>query len=177
MVQTLDSGTTIPTGTWVLDAAASRFEFQVKHFWGLITVKGSFERAEGQASVDASGAIAATLQIDAASVESKQKQRDKHLRSADFFHAEQHPTITFATRKVTVLAPDRLHIEGMLTVAGHAELVAFEARLTTAGASLVVDAQVQVDRTIFGMTWSPMGMAARSALLVVRAQFSKASAA
>jgi polyisoprenoid-binding protein YceI len=108
VVQTLNAGTALSADTWVLDAAASRFEFQVKHFWGLLTVRGYFPRAAGQASVDASSSLAATLQIDAASVESKQQQRDKHLRSEDFFDVERHPTITLATRKVTVLAADRV---------------------------------------------------------------------
>jgi polyisoprenoid-binding protein YceI len=163
----------VPAGTWVLDPAASRFEFQVKHFWGLMTVQGYFQQAEGQAEVDASGSVSATLRIDAASIESKQKQRDKHLRSADFFHVEQHPNVTFSTKKVSVLAADRLQVEGELTAAGHSEPVAFEAHLTPSGDTVVVDAQVRVDRTLFGMTWSPMGMASSTALLVARAQFSR----
>ena len=174
MTPVLNSGTTLSAGTWVLDATASRFEFQIKHFWGLMTVRGAFQRAEGHASVDASGSISATLQIDAASIESKQKQRDKHLRSADFFHVEQHPTITFSTTKVTLLAPDRLQVDGVLAMAGHSTPITFEARLTTTGDRLVVDAQIPVDRTTFGMTWSPMGMASRSVLLIARAQFSAA---
>jgi polyisoprenoid-binding protein YceI len=83
----------------------------------------------------------------------------------------------FTTRQVATLAPNPLQVDGELTVAGHAEPVAFEARLAEAGASLVGEAQLQVDRTAFGMTWSPLHMAARSALLIVRAQFSMASAA
>jgi polyisoprenoid-binding protein YceI len=166
----------VAAGNWVLDASSSRFEFRVKHFWGLITVRGYFKQFEGSAEVDESGALSATLRIDAASLDSKQKQRDKHLRSADFFHVEQHPTVTFVTRQVTALSADRLRVEGDLTIAGHTEPVTFEARLTPSADRVVVDAEVSVDRTAFGMTWSPLRIASGTALLVVHAQFNKGNA-
>ncbi|HKC76091.1 MAG TPA: YceI family protein [Chloroflexota bacterium] len=158
-------------GVWVLDPAQSHFEYGVKHFWGLMTVRGHFTQVEGQAEVDDAGAVAATVRIAAASLDSKQQQRDKHLRSADFFHVDRHPTVTFATRKVTALGADRVRVEGDLTAAGHTLPLTFEARLTQAGDQIGVDAEVTVDRTAFGMTWSPLGMASSRALLVVHAQF------
>lgn len=169
-VRPWDSST---ASTWELDATQSTFEFRVKHFWGLMTVRGYFRQVEGQAEVDASGAISATVRIDAASLDTKQQQRDKHLRSADFFHVEKHPTVAFTARKVTTQSADRLRVEGDLTAAGHTQPLAFEARLTPAGDRMIVEADVTVDRTAFGMTWSPLGMASSTALLVVRAQFNK----
>jgi polyisoprenoid-binding protein YceI len=167
----------IAAGTWVLEPAASRFEFQVKHFWGLITVKGHFSQFEGHAAVDASGPISVALRIDAATVDTKHKQRDKHLRSADFFDVERQPTITFASRRVVALGADRLKVEGDLTAAGRSRPVEFEARLSAGpGRSVTVEAEVSVDRTAFGMTWSPLRMASATALLVVRAQFNKQGA-
>jgi polyisoprenoid-binding protein YceI len=159
-----------------LDAARSSFGFQVKHFWGLVTVHGHFARFEGQAQVDAAGAVAASVRIDAASLDTEQKQRDKHLRSADFFHVEQQPIVTFTTGQVTALGAERLRVEGNLTAAGRSQPLSFEARLTATGDSLIVDAEVSVDRTAFGMTWSPLRMASATALLVVRAQFNKQGA-
>jgi polyisoprenoid-binding protein YceI len=177
MAQAVFTGAPVAVGTWVLDAAASRFEFQVKSFWGLMMVRGVFRWAEGRAEVHASGSISASVRIDAASVDSKQKQRDKHLRSADFFHVEQHPTVTFATTTVDVLAADRLLVEGDLTVAGHTMRIAFESRVAQSNDAVTVEAQVAVDRTRFGMTHNPLHMVSPTALLAVRAQFGRISPA
>jgi polyisoprenoid-binding protein YceI len=162
-------------GTWVLDAAASRFEFQVRSFWGLMTVHGVFRWAVGRAEVAASGSIDASVKIDAASVDTKLQRRDKHLRSTQFFHVEQHPTASFSTSSVDVLAADRLLVIGDLTVAGHTTQITFEARLTRSDNAVTVDARVPVDRTRFGMTYNLLHMVSPTALLIVRAQFSATS--
>jgi polyisoprenoid-binding protein YceI len=164
----------LETGTWTLDAGQSRFEFRVKHFWAIMTVRGHFTKFEGKAEVDAAGSILVTVRIDATSVNSKQKQRDKHLRSADFFDVANHSAVTFASRRVAALGTDRLSVEGDLSVAGHSQPIAFEARLSEmSGKSLTADAEVSVDRTTFAMTWSPLGMASSTAVLVAHAQFIK----
>lgn len=173
MAQAVHTGTPVAVGTWVLDTAASRFEFQVRSFWGLMKVSGVFRWAEGRAQVDASGSIVANVKIDAASVDSKQKQRDKHLRSAQFFHVEQHPTVTFSTTTVSVFDAGRLLVEGDLTVAGHTARLAFQALLTQSGNTVTVDARVPVDRTDFGMTHNPLHMVSSTALLVAHAQFGR----
>jgi polyisoprenoid-binding protein YceI len=160
-------------GVWVLDASQSDFEFRVKHFWGLMTVRGHFTQVEGRAEVDDSGAVSATLRIAATSLDTRQQQRDKHLRSADFFHVEKHPAVTFSTRTVTNLSADRVRVEGDLTAAGRTTPLTFEARLAEAGDQVTIDAEVSVDRTAFGMTWSPLGMASSTALLVLHARFAK----
>lgn len=96
-----------PTGRWVLDPAGSRADFYVRHFWGLITVHGWFDRLSGAGTVAADGTMTGTVIIDATSVSSKNKQRDQHLRSADFFDVERHPrvviTVTEATADAAVL--------------------------------------------------------------------------
>ena len=79
MAQAVQTRGAVTVGTWVLDPAASRFEFQVRSFWGLVKVIGIFRWAEGRAEVGDSESIAANVKIDAASVDSNQKQRDKHL--------------------------------------------------------------------------------------------------
>lgn len=175
MVQTQQADAVLTAGAWVLDAAASRFEFQVKNLWGLMTVAGHFQRAEGRAYVDASGSISANVNIDAASLETKQRMRDKHLRSADFFHVERHPMVTFSTTKVRMLGADRLEVEGDLTARGHTERLTFEARLAQSGSTVTVDAMVPADRTRFGMTHIPLHMASPTAVLVVRAGFKRQS--
>src|SRR5262249_17423544 len=120
-------------GAWVLDVSQSDFEFRVKHFWGLMTVRGHFTQVEGQAEVDDYGAVSATVRIAATSLDTRQQQRDKHLRSAEFFHVEKHPAVTFSTRTVTTLSAGRVRVEGDLMAAGHTRPLTFEARLTEAG--------------------------------------------
>src|SRR3954470_8886280 len=90
------SATTTKTSTWQLDAAHSSVEFSVKHLM-IATVKGSFTGIQGAISGDESDLSQAqlTVTIDAASVNTRNEQRDGHLRSADFFDVEKYPTITF----------------------------------------------------------------------------------
>ncbi len=67
----------------MLDPAGSRAEFHVKHFWGAVTVHGTFERMTGEATVSPDGTATCRISFDARSLNTKNKQRDKHLRSAD----------------------------------------------------------------------------------------------
>jgi polyisoprenoid-binding protein YceI len=168
-------------GTWELDPAASTIAFAVKHFWGLITVRGTFSRYTGHATVDPSGTIAADLTIDADSLDTKHKQRDKHLRSGDFFDIADHPSVTFTTTGTTTgAAPGaggQFHIAGTLTAAGHSEPLEFDAGISEATAqAAVTDVHTDVDRTRFGMTWSPLHMAAPIAHVDLHLRWNKTSA-
>ena len=83
--------TSLPTGTWKVDPVHSSVEFQVKHL-GIATVKGQFNDFEGTLEVGPDGASAyGTVKV--ASVDTREPQRDEHLRSADFFEAETYPKI------------------------------------------------------------------------------------
>ena len=83
---------------WRLDAAASSAEFQVPHFWGLLTVKGRFERLNGWLEIE-SEQRRIMLTIDAASLHTRSAKRDKHLRSADFFDTQNHPEVRFRSTR------------------------------------------------------------------------------
>ena len=87
------------TGAWRLDPARSSVEFQVPHFYGLMTVKGHFDRYEG--TLDLSARPAVELVIDADSLDTRQGKRDKHLRSADFFDVDHYPTMHFVSTGAT----------------------------------------------------------------------------
>jgi polyisoprenoid-binding protein YceI len=165
-------------GAWQLDPAATKLEFRVKHFWGAVTVRGQFATVSGRLNVDAGGAVSGRVEADSASLTSGNKQRDKHLRGADFFDVAAHPTVVFTVTGAAAAGDDQLRVTGELTAAGRTQPVSFDARLSEANADRVtVDGEVTVDRrTGFGMTWSPMGIAAPTALLVVKAQFVKSPA-
>jgi polyisoprenoid-binding protein YceI len=87
---------------WRIDPQRSSVEFRVPHFYGLLKVKGRFERYEG--TLDLSGDPAVELTIDAASLHTKQKARDKHLRSPGLLQLREPPARAF---QIAHLAPRR----------------------------------------------------------------------
>ncbi|HUR86763.1 MAG TPA: YceI family protein [Solirubrobacteraceae bacterium] len=110
--------TAIPTGTWNVDPSHSSVEFRVKHL-GISTVRGQFREFVGHLEVgDDITSSKAYGEIQAASIDTGEPQRDDHLRSPDFFDAESHPEITFESTKIEVLDEDELHVTGNLTMHG-----------------------------------------------------------
>ena len=99
------------TGTWRLDPARSSVEFHVRHFYGLMTVKGRFDRYHG--SLDLSARPAVELTIDADSLNTKLKKRDEHLRTDDFFDVANHPHVRFVSDNATHQG-DTLEVSGRL---------------------------------------------------------------
>ena len=167
------AATALPAGEWTLDADNSRAEFGVKHFWGLITVRGHFSEIAGELSIDQAGAVGGELKIDAASVDTGNKQRDKHLRSADFFGAEEHPRVVFKPSAVRRLDDSRLEMAGRLTIAGHEEPLTLGLDVSHSAAILTLRATTVVDRRVFGMSWRPLGIAHNDAILTVEAQLTQ----
>lgn len=151
---------------WRIDPARSRVEFQVRHFWGLMTVTGHFTRFDGV--LDMNGDPSITLEVEAGSVETGNAKRDKHLRSDDFFDAERHPRITFASEDVAV-RDGRLQVTGVLHAAGHGMRLAFGAGLGADGDDLVVDVTTTADQRELGMTWSPLGIMKTPTTMVIHA--------
>ena len=78
----------------MLDPDRTSIVFHTKAFW-VFPVKGTAKAIEGAGTVGADGSISGTLVIDAASIDTKLKRRDAHLRTADFFEVERFPAITF----------------------------------------------------------------------------------
>jgi polyisoprenoid-binding protein YceI len=79
--------------TWTLDPARSSAALRSKSVWGLVTVRGSFGELTGHAEILPGGAARGRLEIGAASLDTKNAKRDRHLASADFFNAAEHPSI------------------------------------------------------------------------------------
>jgi len=161
-------------GRWRLDAPASQVDFRVRHFWHAITVRGWFEQIDGEGTVGPDGTVTGQLVIAAASLNTKNKQRDKHLRSADFFDASQHPRVVVTVGQAALGADGRLTGAGTLEAAGVTQPLTFTADVAEASAEAVtLRAEVAVDRSRFGMTWSPLRMAAMQATGVVTARFTR----
>ncbi|HEY3867971.1 MAG TPA: YceI family protein [Actinocrinis sp.] len=164
-------------GDWTLDPTGSLVEFHTTSMWGMAKVHGRFGTVSGAGAVAADGTVTGRIEIDAASVDSKIKKRDDHLRSADFFHVEQHPAITVVIEGIAPQEGDRVEVRGTLTARGHGEALAFPATVTEAGADAVtIHAEFEVDRSRFGMTWSPMKMAPMRTRIAVTARFLRTAA-
>jgi polyisoprenoid-binding protein YceI len=160
------------TGRWVLDGAGSSVEFHIRHFWGAITVHGSFGHISGEAAVGADGAISCVLTIDASSLRTKNKQRDGHLRSADFFDVASHPNVTVTVTGARPAGPAVLACTGTMEAAGQVQPLTFTALVEGPTAeSVVLRAEVTIRRTGFGMTWRPLRIAAPQARAAVVARF------
>jgi polyisoprenoid-binding protein YceI len=140
---------------WRIDPARSRVEFRTPTLWGLATVKGHFERCDGTLDLQATPSI--TLTIGAASIDTQNKLRDKHLRSADFFDVENHPEVRFVSDSAT-LDGERLKVRGRLDAAGKSMPLELEATVRRVGDELEIDASTDADHHELGMTHSTLGM-------------------
>jgi YceI-like domain len=94
-----------------------RSSSRVKHVCGLRTVTGRFTRFDGTYTAVDDGATI-ELDIDATSIDTSNRQRDRHLRGTDFFHVEQHPHVRFTSEHVSDLGNGKLWVEGELEAAG-----------------------------------------------------------
>jgi polyisoprenoid-binding protein YceI len=105
------------TGDYVLDVAHSRLGFVARH--AMVTkVRGAFNDFEGTAHLDGDDPAKsyATVSIDVASVDTRQPQRDDHLRTNDFFDAATYPKITFVSTAVEKLDEETFRMAGDLTI-------------------------------------------------------------
>jgi polyisoprenoid-binding protein YceI len=122
--------TAIPTGTWAVDPAHSSVGFQVKHL-GIATVRGHFAEFGGTLEIgEDPSSIRAYGTVEAASVNTSDDGRDTHLRSADFFGAEQHPQISFESKAITAVDDETYEITGDLTLHGVTRELTLRAEVT-----------------------------------------------
>jgi polyisoprenoid-binding protein YceI len=160
-------------GEWTLDPSRSTVTLLSKSMWGLVPVRGAFRLLSGHGAVSPAGEVSGVLKVAAASIDTKVAKRDAHLRSADFFDAENHPDITFTVEGVQA-AGQSVTITGLLTVRDRARPITFEAAVDVrADGEIWVDAQVQTDHTDFGITWNLFGTVAPTETLTVHAVFAR----
>src|ERR1700756_2290370 len=108
--------TTTRSTTWNIDPAHSLAEFKVKHMM-IAHVKGHFSKVSGALTLDESDHDKSYIEasIDAASLETRDPQRDAHLRSADFLDVENFPTLSFKSDHIRIVRDGELEVEGDLT--------------------------------------------------------------
>ena len=154
-------------GTWQVDPQRSRVEFRVRYLWGLVNVTGHFDDYHGRLDLGAHPAV--ELTIAAASVQTGNRKRDQHLRSADFFDAENHPGVEFRADSVA-LQQDRLEVHGRLSVRGRSIPLEVDARVRQVDGELEIEAATTVAHGELGMTYSPLGMISPRSQLLVKAR-------
>jgi polyisoprenoid-binding protein YceI len=160
--------------TWSLDPARSSVSLRSKTMWGLATVRGAFSELAGSAEILPGGAARGRLEIGAGSLNTKNTKRDRHLASADFFNAADHPSIVADLASATRTG-DHVTAGGTLTVAGVTRPLNFTATLAdvTPAAFTMRAEGVVVDRADFGLTWNQMGMLRGPSTLDVVARFTR----
>jgi polyisoprenoid-binding protein YceI len=159
----------LATGRWRVDPSASTAKFRVPHFWGLVTVKGHFERLDGYLELDDDQQRHMELNIDAAGLHTGISRRDKHLRSGDFFDTDGHPEVRFRSTSVSDIADNRVRVAGELEAAGERLAMALEATIQQTSDRLEVDVTTTIDQRQLGMTWSPLGMTRSPVTVTVHA--------
>ena len=158
-MSTLAAPTT--TTTWNLDPAHSSVEFAVKHLM-ISTVKGRFADVRGSLVTDESKPGASTVQVEigVASIDTRNEQRDAHLRSPDFFDAESHPTLVFTGKRVEGDVTGSFRLTGDLTIRGVTREITLDvenegtARDPWGGERSAFSAKGKFSRADFGLTWN-----------------------
>lgn len=151
--------TTVPAGTYVIDPVHSHVGFVVRHLM-VSKVRGSFDKVEGTIVVGENpveSSVEAT--IDAASITTREEQRDAHLRSADFLDVERFPVLRFVSTSV-VPAGEHWTLVGDLTIRDVTVPVNLELEFNGAGADpygndrVGFSATTEIDREAFGITYN-----------------------
>ena len=149
------------TGTWTLDDTHTRLGFVTRH--AMITkVRGSFNDFTGTVTVPAEGIEGATAQvtINASSIDTRNADRDGHLKSNDFFDMDNHKTIEFRSTDVTKVDDDLYRVTGDLTVRGTTQPVTIDFTYTGAAVDpfgntrIGLEGRTTVNRKDFGLNWN-----------------------
>lgn len=148
--------------TWQIDPQHSSAQFAVRHL-GLSTVRGAFSKLSGTMVLDDQDVTKSSVEvsIDVNTVDTREPDRDKDLRSERFFDAAHYPSMTFKSKKVEQIAPGKLKVTGDLTIRGTTKEVALEVEGPTAPVKdpwgnqrLAATATTKVNRQDFGVKWN-----------------------
>lgn len=157
MTSTFDStGTTqLSAGTWAIDPAHSSVSFSVRHLV-VSKVRGRFENFSGAIVVAEDGTPSVTAEIAVDSINTNNEQRDAHIKSADFFEVEKHPTATFRSTGVRA-SGDKYVLDGDFTLKGVTKPVSLDLEFNGAhpgmghGEVAGFEASVVLNRKDFGI--------------------------
>jgi polyisoprenoid-binding protein YceI len=147
---------------WTIDASHSHVGFTVRHLM-IANVRGELQKLEGTVAWDPArpDATRIDVEIDVASINTRDEKRDAHLRSADFFDADNHPKMTYRSRGVGQRRDGKIEIVGDLTIRGTTRVVVLDVEGPTPEKSdpwgnvrIATSAKAAIKRSEFGMTWN-----------------------
>jgi polyisoprenoid-binding protein YceI len=150
------------TSTWQIDPQHSSAQFAVRHL-GLSTVRGSFSKLSGTMVLDDQDITKSSVEvtIDVNTVDTREPDRDKDLRSERFFDVTHFPTMTFKSKKVEQLAPGKLRVTGDLTIRGTSREVTLDVDGPTnpvkdpwGNQRLAATATTKINRQDYGVKWN-----------------------
>jgi polyisoprenoid-binding protein YceI len=149
---------------WQIDPAHSAAHFSVRHLM-ISNVRGEFAKVSGNAVLDQSDPTKSTVEVivDTASIDTRELQRDEHLRSADFFDVANHPAITFRSKKIAPAGPGHFKVTGDLTIRGVTREVTFDVEGPVPAVKdpwgnvrTGVSATAKINRKDFGLVWNAL---------------------
>ena len=158
---TATANATNTTSTWTVDATHAEVGFAVRHLM-ISTVRGRFGAVEGTVTIDEATPANSKVDItiDVASIDTRQEMRDNHLRSADFFDAENHPKMRFVSKKVDGDINGDFTVVGDLTIRGTTKEVTLTAAFEGRGRDpwgndrAGYQASGKINRGEFGLGWN-----------------------
>jgi polyisoprenoid-binding protein YceI len=158
---------TLHAGAWSVDGETSHARFTAATLAGLVKTTGHFRSLSGDLTIQQDRATG-VLRIDASSIDTGNRLRDRHLRSPDFFAAHDHPELRYELHTLTPLGPDTLRLDGQLTIAGTRTALPLDAELRVHSDAVVeISARTDVDRVALGLRGA-RGMVPRTVELDIR---------
>ena len=150
------------TTTWNIDPAHTTAEFKVRHMM-ITNVRGHFSGITGVLTLDEQDVTKSHVEtsIEAASINTREADRDTHLKSADFLDVEKFPTLTFTSTNITRTREGELEVEGDLTIRGVTRKVVFAVEGPTppgkdpwGNTRIGWTATTKINRKDFGLNWN-----------------------
>ncbi len=151
----------LPVGEYTIDTAHTKIGFEVTHLV-ISSVEGRFNKFDGVLTLDkklSNSKVVANVEMN--SVDTTDADRDRHLKSADFFNAEKFPKMTFISTEFSG-DPAKLKIKGKLTIRGVSKDVVFDAKLSNeitdpwGKKRVAISGSTKISRKAFGMVWGKM---------------------
>ena len=147
--------------TWKIDPAHSSVSFSIKHMM-IAKVHGAFDKVSGTLQYDASDVSKSSVEatIETASINTREAQRDTHLKSADFFDVEKYPSITFKSKKIEG-SGEEFKVTGDLSIHGVTKEVVIavegpssEMKDAWGNTKIGISGQTKIKRKDFGLNWN-----------------------
>jgi polyisoprenoid-binding protein YceI len=146
-------------GVWNVDPERSTIGFKARSMWGLAPVNGRFAEFSGDGQITDTQTVFGRIDIKAASLDTKIRKRNEHLRSADYFQAEKFPDISLVVTSAEAIDGDIVDLRAQLTIKGTTASLPLRTRVAVLDDGAVrLSTQATIDRKDFGVDGNMMGM-------------------